>query len=182
MHFVLDAASSSILIHTFAEGLFSRLAHDLEIAAHDVVGTADVTTEHSAAATTAALTMPVAGLSVVGVVKNGKLDTSALSLRDRSDIEDKIKHGVLAGAANVAIVVSVSNESARIDLTTAHDQRSNVTCAVTTRVGKESAEARGRCDLSLRALGIAAVRGPLGAFRLSDRIEVVFHATFRAVP
>jgi hypothetical protein len=34
--------------------------------------------------------------------------------------------------------------------------------------------ATGRVDLSLRALGIPEVKGPLGAFRVSDTVEVVY--------
>ena len=41
MTLTLDPARTSIVVHTFAQGLLSRLAHDLEIAAHDVTGSAE---------------------------------------------------------------------------------------------------------------------------------------------
>jgi hypothetical protein len=36
------------------------------------------------------------------------------------------------------------------------------------------AKVSGRCDISLKALGIHEVKGPLGAFKVSDTIEVVY--------
>lgn len=171
MGLVLDSAATSILVHTFAEGLLSRLAHDLEIEATNVTGEAD-----DASAT---VSVPIAGLRVVGAVKKDKVDPSVLSPSDRSDIETKVRGDVLAGAHVVTVAAELAGSRAKLTVSGARNGRAIVSCDVVMHREGDAVEARGRCDLSLKALGIAPVKGPLGAFRVSDRVEVVFRATFR---
>lgn len=175
---VLDPAATSIALHTFAEGLFSRLAHDLEIAAEGVTGTATTSGEGLGRAS---IDVPVAALRVVGAVKKGKVDPGVLSTNDRADIEGKIRSEVLAGSPSVHIEAELKGGRAQFTVVAARNGRATISCAVTTRRDGSAVEASGRCDVSLASLGIAPVKGPLGAFRLSDRVEIFFRATFRPV-
>src|SRR5271155_3433850 len=90
----LDAARSRVAIYTMAEGLFSALAHDLELVAGDVQG--------EATETTAEVRVAVASIKGSGVMKRGKLDTGVLSSADRETIERQVRDDVLPGAEIVA--------------------------------------------------------------------------------
>src|SRR5437667_12856762 len=83
----LDPALSRVAVYTFAEGLFSALAHDLEIVAGDVSGEAD--------GEKAEVRVGVAALKVSGVMKRGRLDRDVLSESDRAAIEKQIREAVL---------------------------------------------------------------------------------------
>ena len=48
---------------------------------------------------------------------------------------------------------------------------------ITTAAGVTHAS--GTLGLSLRSLGVPEIKGPLGAFRLKDRIDLAFKAGFR---
>src|SRR6185295_2978151 len=153
----LDPARTSILVHTFAEGLLSRLAHDLEIEARGARGVTD-------APDTGSIDVPVAELRVVGARKKNVVDPSALSASERADIEQKIRAEVLPGGEHVRVVVALEGARARLTVTTpvsrAREEGNSGEIVVS-----------GQCDLSLKALGIAPVKGPMNAFRLSDRVE-----------
>jgi hypothetical protein len=57
--------------------------------------------------------------------------------------------------------------------------RAEVAVPLATREGPGGAiHVAGSCQLSLRALGIQEIRGPLGAFKLRDEIEIIFELTF----
>jgi len=164
----LDPARSRLAIFTFAEGLFSALAHDLELAANDVTGEA---TESSAE-----LHAPVRSIRVVGAVKRGKVDTSILSTGDRATIESQIRDNVLPGDEIVARG-TLDGSRATIEVTGPRG-KARVTCDVAVTHDGEARRAKGRVELSLAALGCPPVRGPMGAFRVSDRVQVDFDLVF----
>lgn len=166
----VDPRRTSVHVRTFAEGLLSRLAHDLEIEAKEITGeSADAELSRGR------LELRVEGLRVVGAVKRGTVDAAVLSARDRSDIEEKIRSEVLPGAS---VVVDAERNGSRARLTIRTPTgRASVDVAVT--VGSDGV-ASGHCELSLRALGVAPVKGPLGAFRIADRIAVAFRIAFVA--
>lgn len=168
----LDPARSTIAVYTFAEGLFSALAHDLELRARAFEGDArgeDVT-----------LRVPVDELRVEGVVKRGTTDRGVLSSGDRDTIERQIRDDVLRGA-DVRVRGTREGAKARIqiDAPTGHAE---VACAVEVRSEADTTFARGEVELSLRALGVAPVKGPMGAFRVADRVRVRFELAFAPSP
>ncbi len=169
----LDAARSRLVIHTFAEGLFSALAHDLELVARDLSGEASET-----GAASAELRIAVHGLEVRGAVKRGKLDEGALSASDRDAIRRQIQDDVFRRGREVLARGELEGTRARIRVT-APTGEADVSCDVEI-LRNESRGVRGTVDVSLRALGVAPVKGPLGAFKLSDRVRVTFDLVFVA--
>jgi hypothetical protein len=166
----LDPSRSRIAIHTFAEGFLSALAHDLELEARDLEG--------DATGTTCSLEIATASLGVVGVVKRGKVDRAVLSAGDRDTIERQIRQEVLRSATVTARGVQ-DGRRAKIDVAVGTG-RATFECDVTATTSAAEATARGEVDVSLRALGIAPVKGPMGAFRVSDRVRVTFELVFIA--
>jgi hypothetical protein len=89
---VLDAARSRIRLHTFAEGLFARLAHDLELICGELSGTA-VRNENGSG--TATIEVPLRGMSVGGVLgKDGRVDDRGLSPTESRECIAKMHHDV----------------------------------------------------------------------------------------
>lgn len=169
---IADKTASRLVIRTRTSGLLARFAHDLEIAATDL----SLKASSEGDAWTAELSIPVASLRVAGVLKGGdKLDTGVLSASDQAEIEGRIRTGVLAGGAEVKVqasgksrekgeaLVSIGSRSARFPLSQSVEARDG-----------GGVKASGRCDLSLWGLGIEEVKGPLGAFRVADKVEVVY--------
>jgi hypothetical protein len=161
----LDPERTRVLLRTEAEGLLSALAHDLEIRAHDVTGSFE--------GTHGSVEVPVDGLRVVGAVKRGQVDPAVLTARDRGDIERRICEEVLTGGARVEVDVELAGDLVKLVV-----RAPRGTQAVSCGVRREGNRARGECDLSLSALGVGSVRGPMGAFRVSDRVTVTFDAYF----
>jgi hypothetical protein len=165
----LDRSRSRLAIHTFAEGLFSALAHDLELQAGDLEG--DATED------TAELTVKVASIQVSGVMKKGRLDAGVLSRGDREVIEEQIRADVLPGET---VTARGGLQGGRASIEVVGPQgRTRVTCDVAvTREGDEK-RARGSAEVALSAIGARPVKGPLGAFRVRDRVRVEFDLVFR---
>lgn len=161
----LDSEKTTLTVRTKAEGFLSKLAHDLELRAHDLSGTFD--------AGRGTVRVPIDGLRVVGAVKRGKVDTTVLSTRDKADIEKRVVDEVLAGATHVEVDVEVDDARAKLTVR-APSGTQTVQCTLT----REDHRARGACELSLSALGIHTVKGPMGAFRVADRVEIAFDAVF----
>jgi hypothetical protein len=161
----LDPEKTTLTVRTKAEGFLSKLAHDLELRAHHVSGTFD--------AGRGTIRVPIDGLRVAGVVKRGKLDTTVLSTHDRSDIEKRIVDEVLAGGSHVEVDVEVDDARAQLTVRAPRGKQT-VQCSL----ARDGHRARGECALSLSALGVHTVKGPMGAFRVADRVEVAFEAVF----
>ncbi len=173
----IDASSSRVAVRTEATGLLARLAHDLEIAARKLEGTAEVDGERWSAE----LRFLVDGLRVVGVVRKGKVDESVLSTKDVGEIEDRIRELVFPRAEAVTVVAEGSS-------------RSQGRATVTWRGGEQSLPVRlrleqrspalgkvsGSCQLSLSRLGVAEIKGPLGAFKVHDGVEIRFSIAVRS--
>jgi len=164
----LDAARSRLAIYTEAEGLFSALAHDLELVAEDVQG--------EASESSAEIRVAPASIRVRGVTKRGKLDTSILSTGDCESIERQIRDEILLGSPLVARG-ALDAKRATIEVI-AHAHTTRITCAVTVTTEGVGKRARGRAEVSLAALGAPPVKGPMGAFRVKDRVRVDFDLVF----
>ncbi len=176
----LDAARSRLAIYTEAEGLFSALAHDLELVAEDVRGEASE-------GGSAEVRVAVASIRVRGVTKRGKLDVGVLSASDRESIERQIRDEILPGAQLVArgslapSATAKQTTRATIELET-QARSTRITCDVsvtdeTTDDGRGK-RVRGRAEVSLAALGAPPVKGPMGAFRVKDRVRIELDLVF----
>ncbi len=175
----LDPARSQVRIRTFAEGLFARLAHDLELVCRDIAGSAE---RSDAAGDTARLEIPISKIDVAGALRSGRLDPDGLSANDRADCLGKMRSDVFHAHAGASDVVRVEGTlergKARVRVATPNGRM--LSRSIDVRVEPEGNEVRvrGRADLSLEALGSDAVRGPMNAFRVKDTIEVLFDLVF----
>lgn len=169
MTFTLDPKRSTIRLRTFAEGLLSRLAHDLELTCRDVSGSATD-------ARTATITIPVPAIDVVGTVKSGHVDKSGLSPSDREDCLSKMRREVFHGADRVTVeatvdrlkVISPKGKTAELPISLKPEPQDDGSMRV-----------RGQVELSLTALGSHPVKGPMNAFRVKDKVEVQFDVVFQ---
>lgn len=177
----IDPAASRLAIRTRATGMLARLAHDLEISAAEVRGHARL--DGDGAGWTAELLVPVSGLSVAGVLHGDRLDPAGLSASDRGDVERKMRDEVLRGTREVRVEASGRSRAhaeARVHL---HSGAASISSALTTREAPGGAlTVAGTAHLSLRALGIPEIKGPLGAFKLKDDLEIRFELTLRPAP
>lgn len=178
----IDTAKSHLRIETRAKGMLARLAHDLSIEGRGPKGALEVEGD----AFSFALEIPVAALRVVGVRKNGRVETSVLSSGDLADIHRKLRDEVLVGSASLTVSAkgvtpAADAKDASVELTVRAgrgEQRVRTKLALS-RDG-ERITATGMATLSLEALRIPPVKGPLGAFRVDDAIEV--HAQLELAP
>jgi len=166
----IDRQASTVTIRTRAKGLLSKLAHDLEIQATEFDGAIDV--EESAWKAT--LRFPVRKLTVVGTLKGDKVDRAVLSPGDRAEIERKIQQEVLPTGEIVVTAQGEQRSSGEVEVRAPKGkQQRRVTLTTEDRPGGEIVSF-GKVELSLRALGVAEIKGPLGAFKVDDRVEVAF--------
>ena len=175
----VDPEKTQVRIRTFAEGLFSRLAHDLELVCRGIEGTADRPDGNKGSA---AVTIPVGKIEVAGTLKHGRLDPSGLSPSDRDDVVRKMRHDVFHakdGTSVVRVEATLENGNARVRVVPPNGRA--VERPVSVRVEPASdggARVSGSFDLSLDALGSDPVKGPMNAFRVKDRVEVLFDVAF----
>ena len=171
MRWVVEPEGSRLAVRTRATGLLARLAHDLELVTRDLRGTVDLEGD----AWSAELTVPVASLRVAGTLHGDRLDAAALSAADRGEIERKLRTDVLRAPDVVARAQGASRERAEVTVSIGVASARSL---ATFEVGETGAVGRltvaGRAELSLRALDIPEVRGPLGAFKLKDDVSVLF--------
>jgi hypothetical protein len=176
MRLALDTKKTRIVVHTFAEGMFAKLAKDLEIEL--VARDGHVTIEDGK--TRAEATFDVARARVTGVLHGKNVDEGALSEKDRADILHKMRDAI-GGDGVVTISATTDDEKkAAFDVKLPRGASSaRAPIDVTKSDGAtEAREARGEVELSLSTLGVREVKGPLNAFRLSDRVRVIFRVTF----
>ncbi len=167
---------------TYAEGLFARLAHDLRL----TVTETDLVAERSVAGEgTISGTVALARLRVDGVMKGDRLRDDVLSAKDCDEILEKMRLDVFGGAApSASLSVRGALDGARFTLTVeAPNGRASTATGRVTGSSLENGETiRGEVELSLRDFSGRDVKGPLGAFRIADRVRVTFDATFVLVP
>lgn len=172
----LDPAASSLTIRTRAVGMLARLAHDLEIAASELRGLARLDGD----TWTAELSIPAAGLRVAGVLRGDRLDPDALSAGDRRDIERRIREEVLRGTEVVEVRASgVARDRAEVRVQIASGSAALATRLSASDRGEGTVGVAGGCQLSMAALGVREVKGPLGAFKVRDELEILFELTLR---
>ncbi len=165
----LDPKASSITVHTRAKGMLSRFAHDLELEASRYDVELDV---QEGERWNAELSFDVRGLRVVGVLKGNRVDRAVLSAADREDIERRIVSEHLRTDRVMVHAEGERFDRAEVTVTAARaEQRLSVPLEVERRDAGALA-VRATLSLSLSRLGVKEVKGPLGAFKVDDAIEV----------
>ncbi|MEM9691264.1 MAG: hypothetical protein AAGA56_01855 [Myxococcota bacterium] len=168
----IDFSRSRLIVRTRAEGPLARVAHELQIEAQRADGVAWF--DDPAGSWRGLLEVPVASLRVMGSLRAGtdELDTSGLNRLERAEIRRRLRKTVLAAPM---VVVEAEGQASqgrlRCVVPAASDE---VPFAVEPQKHREGLLVRGRVALSLNALGIAEIKGPMGAFRVADRVEVEF--------
>lgn len=171
---VIHPAASSLRIRTRATGLLARLAHDLEIRADALEGTV----EEDAAGWTAELRVPVASLRVVGTLHGERVDQAALSASDRAEIERKLRAEVLRVPAVTVRATGRDHAAAEVEVTASRAAKTRTALDVR-QLGDGAVHVEASVPLSLRALGVAEVKGPLGAFKVDDQVTVLVDLRLR---
>lgn len=177
---VLDPGKSRVRIRTYAEGLFARLAHDVELTCTKLSGRA-TRAEGGPPSGTASLEVPLGGIDVAGYLHGGRLDEGRKLLQiERDEILSKMRKDAFHADASaiVRVEATLDGGSARVRIvppngkSVEHTLRPNVT--------EESGAVRleGTFDLSLSAIGSSTVKGPMNAFRVKDRVELSFDLVF----
>lgn len=177
MKLVLAADRSHIKIRTFAEGFLSKLAHDLELGCRKISGTA----ERNGNDGTATVDVPIEGIEVNGVLKNGQVDLGSPTGFERKEILSKMRKEVFHARPNdnasVRAFVTVDAGKARVRVVTPSGRE--VTREVRfERKGDTEMRVSGSVSLSLQDIGSDVVKGPMNAFRVKDAVEVVFDVVF----
>jgi hypothetical protein len=176
----LDPRTSRLTVRTRAVGVFARLAHDLELAATDLRLAATL----DGSEWTALVTIPVISIRVAGTLRGERLDPIGLVPRDRADVERRLRDDVLAvrevvvrGKGALDGAGTKGSGELSVDLGSAAG-RASVSFSVRTLL-EGAYSVTGRSTLSLTELGIRPVKGPLGAFKLKDDVDVLFEITLR---
>jgi FtsP/CotA-like multicopper oxidase with cupredoxin domain len=174
--YVLDADKSRVRIHTYAEGLLARLAHDLELrcAAPGLSGSGTRDGETAKATIEAR----VGAIEVAGVLKGERVDEHGLSPGERHDVLAKMKKEVFhagdAADARVVVEATLEKGSARLKVTTPNGRTFEATTKAALTEEGAGVRASGAFELSLSRIGSDVVKGPMGAFRMKDKVQVLF--------
>lgn len=132
----------------------ARLAHDLELVATAVEGTAD------AEAKTAHLEVRLDRIVVKGVLGKGSLTPS-----DEKAILEKMHADVFRAPPGAKVVVDATPQKVRVSFPNGRVVEAPL---------RLSSDTKGELALSLDAIGSRVVKGPMNAFRVKDRVEVLF--------
>lgn len=174
---VLDAAKSRVRIQTFAEGLLARLAHNLELECGELSGTA----ARDGKTATVSFEAPLRGFSVAGVLgKDGRTDERGLSPAERRDALAKMQHDVFHAGADgvVRVEAHLDDDAARVRIVPPNDRAVETVIRPDVRAEGDAVRATGTFEISLAAIGSDVVKGPMNAFRVKDKVKVIFEVVF----
>ena len=181
MRYEIDPSHSTLEIFTSADGLFARLAHDLRLSAV----ASELSAERADGAVAVRARVRLGALRVDGVMKDGALREGVLSADDRAQILTKMRAEVFGGQGEEAHVeldghLRGSSFSGTVRSPAGRSAKAHGTATTTssTRGEKAVEDVTGSFELSLRELAGHDVKGPLGAFRVSDHVRVAFKARF----
>ena len=178
---VLDPAQSRVRIQTFAEGLFARLAHDLELVCGDLSGHATRSADGRPDAGSASIEAPLRGFAIGGVVgRDGHVDERGLNPSERRDCLAKMCSDVFhSGPEGMVLVqLQLDGASARVRVVPPNGKAVEVVIEPEVRADGDAVRASGSFEVSLMAIGSDVVKGPMGAFRVKDRVKVLFDVRF----
>ncbi len=175
MRYSLDTSGSTFEIFTSADGLLARLAHDLRLS----VTVGELQVERDGEHTTVRARVHTDALRVDGVMKDGALRETVLSAHDREEILAKMRTEVFGGRDGVVeLDGKLQGESFTAILRAPTGRSAKVSCKVSLRTEAERAHVQGAFEVSLKGLAGHDIKGPLGAFRVSDHVRVTFDARF----
>jgi hypothetical protein len=179
---VLDASRSRVRLQTAAEGMLARFAHDLELSCVQLSGTG-ARAQEGVEGARASVVAPLSAMTVAGVLgKDGRVDPAGLSASEQRDVLAKMRREVFHAAAGEAAVVRIETtydgDAARIRVTPPNGRSVDVVARPEVRAVGEEVEVKGTFELSLAALGSDVIKGPMGAFRVRDRVTVRFELVF----
>lgn len=177
---LLDPAKSRVRIRTFAEGFFAKLAHDLELTCAKLEGRAS-RNDDSLTMGTATVDVPVGGIEVAGILKGDSVDERGLSPSDRDDCLSKMRKDVFQSGASATVRVHIvlDGGSARVKIVPPNGRSVERTMRPTVSdEGEGRVRVKGALDVSLASIGSATVKGPMNAFRVKDRVEILFDVMF----
>ena len=164
---------SHVTIETAARGLLAAAAHDLRIEAPIASG------ESEDGLLCTARFAP-ASMRVAESRRHGTSEWHDPSPKDARDIEERIRTEVFERLSEVVVEARVASADAVRATVTVRAARTQ-TLEVPVRIERagETTTVRGRCELSLSALGTGKVRIPLGAIKLEDAVVVAFEVVLR---
>jgi hypothetical protein len=181
MQLSLDSARSVVRVHTSADGLLARLAHDLELLCGGITGAA---VRGAGDVTKVSLEIPIDSVSVAGVrKKDGTLDERALRPDEQRDLLVKMKADVFHVGSGAVVRVEADYEAAgevRVRIVPPRHAGHPIT-VTRPRVSEQadgSVSAEGKFEISLAKLGSNVVKGPMGAFRVSDLVTLLYALVF----
>lgn len=162
-----ELRGGKVEVFTFKEGLLSKIAHDLCLACEGArVHTDGVVVEAELA---------LESLRVVGAMRNGQLEPSLLSEKDKAEIETNIRTKVLMTDRHprTKFVGRALSDGTR------HEVQGPLTLAgkdvaISMVVNEEAGRYRGEVELIPTRWGIAPFKAMLGTIRLADRVIVRF--------
>lgn len=161
-------SKSRVIVETTARGMLAAAAHDLRILAPVASGESEDGVRCTAR-------FAVAAMKVDASRRHGTSAWHDPSEHDARDIEQRIREEAFAGRDHVIVDASLDGDRATICVRATRPQ--TVVVPVRVERGDETA-ARGRCELSLEALGTGKIHVPLGAIKLEDRVSVEFEVVF----
>jgi hypothetical protein len=169
----LDDKASTFTIRTRAEGMLSKLAHDLELVAQGATAEVEVEGERWKAA----LVFPVSEIDVVGTLRGDLVDRGALNRLERMEIKRRIRKEVLPAPSVKVVAEGGDHTEGRLTVICPRGEQEVPLQRLEVEARRDGElVVQGRAFVSLRQLGIKEVKGPLGAFKVSDTIELSFYA------
>lgn len=173
--YALDLTRSAVTLRTRAKGLLSALAHDLELSATFARGSVKRDGERWEGE----LAVLPSALKVVGPIKGGTTVRDGLPAWEVREIERRIVEEVFGGVSEIVVRVRGTTSSPEIDVVAKREGRAKLKVDLREEAGAITARAEG--TVSMRSLGLAEVKGPLGAFTVKDDVEVSATAVLASV-
>lgn len=164
--FTLDPARSKVIIRTRAKGLLSALAHDLELTG--TIARASATREGDR--WDAELAVRPDAIKVVGPIRGGKVAPGGMSKLEVDMCEKRLVSEVFGGVGEIVVRATGTPSDARVEITA--KQPAPAKMKLTLRDEGEATLVDARGTVSMKALGLAEVKGPLGAFTVKDDVEL----------
>ena len=160
-----------VLIFTFKEGLLSRAAHDLKIAAGDV----EVSQEGDAVRAR----IGAGSLRVVCAMKRGREASGTLKPKDRAEIERTTREEVLQVARHPHITFSGRDAGGAL---TGELTLRGVTRPLSARWRAEGGRRVAEVSLDQRDFGIRPYQAMMGALKVQRAVRVRITAPARSAP
>jgi polyisoprenoid-binding protein YceI len=163
----LGPSNGKLLLKTGVEGPGAKMAHSLTIEVTNWSASATVAEDPSQSSLRLSADIPSFE------VREGRGGVKPLSDNDRAEIKKTIANKIL-GSGKVEFQsnsVSVNGNTATVSGTVTVNGKS---APVTVNLTETGGAISGRTAVTQTALDIKPFKGPLGAFRLSDQVQVEF--------